>query len=440
MRRFRFTIGTLMGVVLVLAIGFAALKNVNTTWAGVMVLLTCGALGLAMMGAVLRREATRAWWIGFAVFGWGYLGLALWSYSASDLPELPTTILLEAIVPKYRWAPPSHYRGTTFSGCVQGPVDPSPFQIGQCLWTFLVALLGGVLARAVFVSHAGRSVNPQPRAQTAVQRPRMRWFWLMTIAMAAPVVFTSTTAIASRSNPGLWTGATFFLTCGLLGVAILGALFGRGRRREICMGAALFGTGYLLLALGRPSDRWLPLRPRLVTDELVQAVRPWLPVVPKSMIATNARILDALDQPIPMHFVYEITLDDLLKHIKKATSTPSHPTIPIYVDPIGLQEAERSLNSTVQIDLEGVSLKTTLRLCLKQLGLDYSVKDGYLWITIEDAVSSDLEDPLLIVGHCLLALLAAIIGGVAAPLVSDARRERLERGGAADAPAPASSH
>ena len=53
-------------------------------------------------------------------------------------------------------------------------------------------------------------------------------------------------------------------------------------------------------------------------------------------------------------------LDDVLKHIKQATRTPNHPDIPIYVDPLVLQEAERSLDSTVSIDLEGVPLKTTL--------------------------------------------------------------------------------
>ena len=39
------------------------------------------------------------------------------------------------------------------------------------------------------------------------------------------------------------------------------------------------------------------------------------------------------------------------------------------------------LDSTIQIDLEHIPLKTTLRLLLEQLGLDYFVKDGLLLIT-----------------------------------------------------------
>ena len=54
------------------------------------------------------------------------------------------------------------------------------------------------------------------------------------------------------------------------------------------------------------------------------------------------------------------------------------------MDPVGLQEAERSLNSTIQIDLEGVPLRRTLQLILTQLGLAYFVEDGILVITSED--------------------------------------------------------
>src|SRR5690349_1404927 len=120
-----------------------------------------------------------------------------------------------------------------------------------------------------------------------------------------------------------------------------------------------------------------------------------------------------------MRFRDETPLADVLDHIKQATSSPSYCGIPIYADPIGLREAERSLNSTVQIDLEGVPLRVTLRLCLKQLGLAYEVADGYLRIDAEDSERSpDRDDPFLTVGHCLLAMLAAGSGAVMAPIVA----------------------
>ena len=60
--------------------------------------------------------------------------------------------------------------------------------------------------------------------------------------------------------------------------------------------------------------------------------------------------------------------------------------IPIYVDPIGLQDSDKTMASTVVIDLDGIPLKTTLRLLLKQLSLEYVVKDGLMTITsgVED--------------------------------------------------------
>ena len=73
----------------------------------------------------------------------------------------------------------------------------------------------------------------------------------------------------------------------------------------------------------------------------------------------------------------------------------------------------------MQIDLEGVPLRTTLRLGLTQLGLAYVLEDGYLRIICEErATASDLEDPFLIVGHCLLSLVAAGFGSIVAPLVA----------------------
>ena len=91
-------------------------------------------------------------------------------------------------------------------------------------------------------------------------------------------------------------------------------------------------------------------------------------------------VLAKLDEPIPMSFAEPLSLDDVLTYIKQATVTPDFDGIPVHVDPLGLQEAGQSLTSTMSIDLDGVPLKTTLKLMLKQLGLAYTVKDGLLII------------------------------------------------------------
>jgi hypothetical protein len=95
----------------------------------------------------------------------------------------------------------------------------------------------------------------------------------------------------------------------------------------------------------------------------------------------SQEILARLEEPVAMAFANETPLDDVLKYIQQATTAPNRPGIPIYVDPLGLQEADKTLTSTITINLEGVPLRRTLQLALKQLGLGYFVDDGILVIT-----------------------------------------------------------
>jgi tetratricopeptide (TPR) repeat protein len=123
------------------------------------------------------------------------------------------------------------------------------------------------------------------------------------------------------------------------------------------------------------------------------------------------QILEKLEEPISMGFPNETPLDDVLKYVKQATTTPSFSGIPIYIDPIGLQESEKSLTSTVTIDLEGVPLKTTMHLILKQLGLTYTVKDGYMMITSEVSEDQQTEIRVYPVADLVLIPISLLGGG-----------------------------
>jgi hypothetical protein len=102
--------------------------------------------------------------------------------------------------------------------------------------------------------------------------------------------------------------------------------------------------------------------------------------------AKSQMILAKLEEPISMSFSEDTPLEDVLKYIKQATTSATYQGIPIYVDPLGLQEAEKSMTSTVRnMDLEGVPLKRTLQLLLKQIELIYFVEDGMLYITAGDS-------------------------------------------------------
>jgi RNA polymerase sigma factor (sigma-70 family) len=96
-------------------------------------------------------------------------------------------------------------------------------------------------------------------------------------------------------------------------------------------------------------------------------------------------ILDKLEKPITLSFK-AAPLEAVLKAVRDATAEPGGVGLAIYVDPIGIQEANKSLASPVTIDLEAVAAKTCLRLILKQLGLAYEVRDGILTITSQESI------------------------------------------------------
>jgi hypothetical protein len=73
----RFSLGSSLWFVAFVALGFAAVRNASQFWVGATFLATFGLLCTSALGAVLARPPGRAWWLGFALFGWGYLAADL---------------------------------------------------------------------------------------------------------------------------------------------------------------------------------------------------------------------------------------------------------------------------------------------------------------------------------------------------------------------------
>ena len=107
----------------------------------------------------------------------------------------------------------------------------------------------------------------------------------------------------------------------------------------------------------------------------------------------NEAIQAKLDQVVPLKFPQGISLDDFVAAIKQATRSPEGMMIPIYLDPKSGKEpatdgdqggasnnAFNKTASSIVIDLDNVPLRTSLRLALRQLNLDYDVAGGVLII------------------------------------------------------------
>ncbi len=126
-------------------------------------------------------------------------------------------------------------------------------------------------------------------------------------------------------------------------------------------------------------------RLRLTIAELGTAVTEW------GKNPANDRAWKCLDQPLTLSFPKPTPLSEVLKFVRSKMTGPNG-ALPIYVDPQALQEAGNTIDSEVAIDLEGVPLRTSLRLMLKQLGLAYCVRDGVLIISSVEGVREELGE------------------------------------------------
>lgn len=193
----RFSIATLMVVVLVCAVAAAALKNASDAWLGALLAITLLLLAISLVGTLHRRAARRAFWSGFAIFGWGYLTLAMGPWFAEQVgARLPTAQLLSYLHTKAH--PDDLHAGVydvmartvltddlVLSGKPSGsrtrvvyqPVSPGKvdlwlgltgvtnldqfLRVGHCLFALLLALLGGLIARWFYrTNREGEEVRP----------------------------------------------------------------------------------------------------------------------------------------------------------------------------------------------------------------------------------------------------------------------------------------
>ncbi len=281
--------------------------------------------------------------------------------------------------------------------------------------------------------------------------PKVRIASLMSVILVGSVAFASL-----RYASAAWSAVVLMATVGLLAWAILAAVYRRGPTRAFWLGFALFGGCYLAMT----AWEWWPDRssgPAWPTSRLTSAAYTYSQawklgrhgylkgpasdfasgdgtggVKPKTRVdlfidelledpdVYNRKIREALDNPVSMPFTSETALEDVVKYIKTATSAPGMMQgIPIYVDPVGLSEAEKTMASPITLTLEGVPLRTSLSLLLKQLDLVYHIQGGVLMIT--SSTSRDYSgrpvlepDAVQRIGHFWWAWITGMIGGCAA--------------------------
>ena len=149
MTRLRFTLARLMGIVLYLGFGFAALRNADAFWASATYTLAIILIAVAFVGAFTRSGWARTPWVGFAVFGWTYLlivHLPDWSIGGLGFGPIYKPLLLiewgTAQLQPYIKPLPQGMGG----GAVSDFLMPYE-QVSQSLGIILFGLVGAVLGR-----------------------------------------------------------------------------------------------------------------------------------------------------------------------------------------------------------------------------------------------------------------------------------------------------
>jgi hypothetical protein len=159
----RISLATLLAIVAVLALGLAGVASASRLSTMVAATVTLAWLLTAILAAWLRRGIDRAFWVGFALFGWVYLVLVNWDWVGGQFGHDLTGALngfAEALVPEVPVPAAPQFR-TPQSMMRFGLLTDSQrammqlretkvgnlVQIGRMLLALLFALVGGGIAR-----------------------------------------------------------------------------------------------------------------------------------------------------------------------------------------------------------------------------------------------------------------------------------------------------
>jgi hypothetical protein len=207
MPRFRISLASMLGIVAVMAMGLAGIVSASTLWTTVAATVTLALLLSAAIAARLLDGLERAFWAGFALFGWTYLLLVNWDWVGgpfghdltAGLSDVAEVMFAEVTVTAPPQPPPMPALGQTPPSAspnsnrplvnpVPTPVTPvlsnsqylelvrarqiklgNFVQIGRMFLALLFGLLGGVIARTIAQARVDPAAAREPpsRATTA---------------------------------------------------------------------------------------------------------------------------------------------------------------------------------------------------------------------------------------------------------------------------------
>jgi hypothetical protein len=203
--RIRFTIGSLLVLVLFLGVAFAALREASEIWDIAILNLAITAFLVSILLAVHRGAAKRAFWLGFALFGSTYLALSLLPSVEPRLLTSKALVFLDSKVPGrpsddvivgQTWDTWSNSKRLVVQGpppagdwiaTVGGPsvkiwsattgklasgwggTTQNFIRIGHSLLALLAAWSGGLLSRRLYVRNRRSTATPSEPSASSLQ-------------------------------------------------------------------------------------------------------------------------------------------------------------------------------------------------------------------------------------------------------------------------------
>lgn len=180
MSAWRFSLFGLLAAVTFAAVACGALVNPNQWWAMGVTTAAVALLAYAVLAAIYRQAARRAFWLGIAVIGWGFFvlpGFAV-GFKFENYGQLPlASSKLLQMLGEARLTTPSQTivgQGINSNSGLSGSIviqyttgSKTPrgnskiagkqawshfYTIGHCLWSLFLGIAAGLVARRLFLA------------------------------------------------------------------------------------------------------------------------------------------------------------------------------------------------------------------------------------------------------------------------------------------------
>jgi hypothetical protein len=160
MPRFRFSLLALFGFVTFAAVGCAALTSGSEGWCVCIVTSVFAFLGFAALVAIYGQLNRRAFWVGFAVIGWLYMGVFAINWPSGTESQEGVGSLGSHFLPgwalNHLLANTPTLDGDTWGVGVAWGTDGQlragrRYISGQCISALVSAIIGGLVARHLYL-------------------------------------------------------------------------------------------------------------------------------------------------------------------------------------------------------------------------------------------------------------------------------------------------